>query len=55
MAKLMYIESHRQQLHWLSPMVQNLVAPYVACELVGKPLYYGAWDFKNLFFWLLQG
>ena len=36
-------------------MVQNLVAPYVPCELVGMPLYYEAWNFKILFFWLLRG
>ena len=36
-------------------MIQNHVAPYVPCELVGTPLYYGAWDMENLFFWLLQG
>ena len=36
-------------------MVQNYVAPYVPCELVGTPLYYGARDFKNLLFLLLQG
>jgi hypothetical protein len=35
-------------------MVQNHVAPYVPCELMGTLLYYGAWDIKNLF-WLLQG
>ena len=36
-------------------MIQNHVTPYVPCELVGTPLYYGTWNMENLFFWLLQG
>jgi hypothetical protein len=53
-------ESHRQgwvrwaRLHWLWPMIQNLVVPYLPCELLGTLLYYEAWDFMNMFFWLLQ-
>ena len=34
-----------------NPWSQHHVAPYVLCELVDTPLYYGAWDFKNLIFW----